>query len=166
MSRRCSRDAFRATGYAAAGHTRRGHTWLGQVEHDAAIEAGAFAYLSLDPAVPVPRDLARLFGEAFVVLRRGGSVCIKDVFRCAGALGGAERLELAEFDLATWSSSPNAPLNGGYNSTSDFDTPNGLAHFLVATTNGMELVVTTAAEVVESVAREARAVLRERLPRD
>lgn len=41
---------------------------------------------------------ARVFAEVLRVLRGGGSVYIKDVFRRAAALTAAERLELAEFD--------------------------------------------------------------------
>ena len=59
-------------------------------------------------AIGYADDPARLFAEIFRVLRRGGSVYIKDVFRPGGALAAAERLELAEFDRLYVQRTPSA----------------------------------------------------------
>jgi ubiquinone/menaquinone biosynthesis C-methylase UbiE len=59
-------------------------------------------------AIGYAEDPARVFAEVFRVLRRGGSVYIKDVFRRGGVLTAAERLELAEFDRVYVQRTPSA----------------------------------------------------------
>lgn len=53
-------------------------------------------------------DPARVLTEVLRVLRRGGRVYVKDVFRRAGSLTAAERLELAEFDRVYVQRTPTA----------------------------------------------------------
>ncbi len=66
--------------------------------HDLPFAPETFDRVWFLESIGYAEDLRKLFDEAFRVLKRGGSVYVKDVFRCAGALSGAERLELAEFD--------------------------------------------------------------------
>lgn len=59
-------------------------------------------------AIGYADDPARVLADVFRVLRRGGSVYIKDVFRRDGTLTPAERLELAELDRVYVQRTPTA----------------------------------------------------------
>lgn len=76
--------------------------------HALPFRAASFDRVWFLEAIGYADDPARVFAEAFRVLRRGGSVYIKDVFRRGGALAAAERLELAEFDRVYVQRTPSA----------------------------------------------------------
>lgn len=76
--------------------------------HDLPFGDASFDRVWFLESIGYAEDPARVLAEVFRVLRRGGSVYIKDVFRRGGQLSAAERLELAEFDRVYVQRTPSA----------------------------------------------------------